>query len=135
MTTAPVDSAVSSVGGMSSPMVAALETAWAAIQARHPELPAVVMVLGAGSGNGSGLTLGHFAAMRWRAPYPATTSALADGVDNDLEGACSDERGEPGPVQRWAEVLIGGEGLARGPADVLATLPHEAARPGPRPRD
>lgn len=30
-------------------------------------------------------------------------------------------------MRRWAEVFVGGEGLARGPADVLATLLHEAA--------
>jgi hypothetical protein len=32
------------------PMVAALERAWPAIQVRHPELPDVAIVLGAGSG-------------------------------------------------------------------------------------
>jgi hypothetical protein len=35
-------------------MVAALEAAWAAIRARHPEVPAAVIVLGAGSGPGQG---------------------------------------------------------------------------------
>ena len=48
-----VDADVSTVGGVSgpisAPMVAALEGAWAAIRARHPEVPAVVLVLGAGS--------------------------------------------------------------------------------------
>ncbi|ODU06819.1 MAG: hypothetical protein ABS81_03170 [Pseudonocardia sp. SCN 72-86] len=81
-------------------MVAALESAWAAIQARHPEVPAVVIVLGAGSGTGAGLKLGHFAAMRWRH---------------------ADTAGEDGGV--LPEVFVGGEGLARGPEDVLATLP------------
>jgi threonine dehydrogenase-like Zn-dependent dehydrogenase len=32
-----------------APMAAALEGAWAAIRSRHPEVPAVVIVLGAGS--------------------------------------------------------------------------------------
>ena len=46
-------------GPISAPMVAALEGAWAAIRVRHPEVPAVVMVLGAGSiGNAGGLRLG-----------------------------------------------------------------------------
>jgi len=37
-------------------MMAALEDAWAAIQARHPQLPAAVIVLGAGSiGTNGGL--------------------------------------------------------------------------------
>jgi hypothetical protein len=41
------------------------------------------------------------------------------------------EQGEPEqlPVQRWAEVFVGGEGLARGPVEVLATLLHEARTP------
>lgn len=93
-----------STPGISSPMVAALEGAWAAIQARHPEVPAAVIVLGAGSGTGAGLKLGHFAAMRWRHADPA-------GEDS---GALP-------------EVFVGGEGLARGPGDVLATLLREAA--------
>ncbi|MPZ00552.1 MAG: hypothetical protein GEU97_21750 [Actinophytocola sp.] len=52
---------------ISTPMVDALEQAWADIRDRHPELPPAVIVLGAGSiGSRSGeLTLGHFAAMRW----------------------------------------------------------------------
>lgn len=112
-------------------MVVALEMAWAAIQARHPELPAVVMVLGAGFGNGPGLTLGHFAAMRWRAPASATVDDDPDnqGQDNEEEDQHNEEGGahESAEPQRWAEVFVGGEGLARGPADVLATLLHEAA--------
>jgi len=88
------------LGGLSAPMVAALERAWAAIRDRHAELPAVVLVLGAGSTGSpnSRLKLGHFAAMRWH-----------HGTD------------------RLPEVFIGGEGLARGPVGVLGTLLHEAA--------
>ena len=84
-------------------MVAALEQAWADIRTRHHDLPAAVLVLGAGSiGVPAGsLRLGHFAATRWTR---------------------DDDQGE-----RLAEVFIGGEGLARGPADVLGTLLHEAA--------
>ncbi|MBW0101645.1 hypothetical protein I4I78_04295 [Pseudonocardia sp. KRD-291] len=85
-------------------MVGALEEAWEAIRVRHPELPQVVIVLGAGSGDrGGALRLGHFAAMRWT---PAESEAGQVGM---------------------AEVFIGGEGLARGPAAVLGTLLHEAA--------
>jgi hypothetical protein len=48
-------------------LVTALDRTWAAIQARHPDLPAVVIALGAGSGQGSGrLKPGHFAADRWQ---------------------------------------------------------------------
>jgi hypothetical protein len=90
-------------GRISTPMVAALEQAWAAIRSRHPDVPPVVVVLGAGSigAPGGRLRLGHFAAMRW-----------ADGA---------------GAGERLAEVFVGGEGLARGPVDVLGTLLHEAA--------
>jgi hypothetical protein len=88
-----------STGLITAPMVAALEQAWADIQDRHPEVPAAVLVLGAGStGVAGGLKLGHFAAMRWHR-----------GTD------------------RLPEVFIGGEGLARGPVGVLGTLLHEAA--------
>lgn len=87
-------------GGLSAPLVAALEQAWADIRARHAELPTVVVILGAGSIGGpkSGLRLGHFASMRWH------------------HGA-----------NRLPEVFIGGEGLARSPVGVLGTLLHEAA--------
>jgi hypothetical protein len=79
-------------------LVTALDRAWAAIQARHPEVPAVVITLGAGSGRRDGLKLGHFAPDRWE---------RAGG--------------------RLPELFVGGEGLARGARDVLGTLLHEAA--------
>ena len=116
-----VDADVSTVGGVSgpisAPMVAALEGAWAAIRARHQEVPAVVLVLGAGSiGNAGGLRLGHFAAMRWADPDQTRETADEPGADGEAVG----------PV-RLPEVFIGGEGLVRGAADVLGTLLHEAA--------
>src|SRR5438270_13120623 len=91
---------------LSAPVVAALEHAWAAIRSRHPDLPQVVVVLAAGSvGTAPGtLRLGHFAAMRW---HHAAASA---GSSNEA----------------LPEVFVGGEGLARGPVDVLGTLLHEA---------
>lgn len=108
-----VDAHVSTPGGgaISAPMVAALEAAWTAIRARHPDVPAAVLVLGAGStGNAAGgLKLGHFAAMRWTHP--------TDGA----------EAGQSADAGRLPEVFVGGEGLARGPAAVLGTLLHEAA--------
>ena len=121
--TASVDATVSTTvagRGISAPMVAALESAWSAIQARHPELPAVVMVIGAGSGDRGGLRLGHFAAMRWSATDTDTDTDADSGAgpDGGAEGAGG------GPL---AEVFVGGEGLARGPVDVLGTLLHEAA--------
>ena len=102
-----IDAAVSTTEGpISTPMIAALEDAWAAIRHRHPEVPAVMIVLGAGStGAPAGmLKLGHFAALRWT------------GIRE------VDEQSEP-----LAEVFVGGEGLARGPVEVLGTLLHEAA--------
>jgi len=88
---------------ISAPMVEALEQAWADIRKHNPDLPPAVVVLGAGSiGAPAGsLKLGHFAAMRW--------------AENSSDG------------QRLAEVFVGGEGLVRGPAEVLGTLLHEAA--------
>jgi hypothetical protein len=82
-----------------SAVVAAMEHAWTAIRVRHPEVPQVIVILGAGSEARRGLfKLGHFAAARWQV--------------ND---------------QRRPEVLVSGEGLQRGPIDVLGTLLHEAA--------
>jgi hypothetical protein len=81
-------------------LVGALDACWAEIRVRHPEVPAAVLITGAGTpGPRGGMRLGHFAASRWR-----TNGEAALG-----------------------EVLVGGEGLARGARDVLATLLHEAA--------
>jgi hypothetical protein len=84
-----------------SRLIAALEHAWSAIRSHHPEVPQVVIVVASGSDARSRrLNLGHFAAGRWQ-------------LTNQ-------------PTDR-AEVLVSGEGLHRGPVDVLGTLLHEAA--------
>src|SRR6266700_2169878 len=82
-----------------SVLVAALERAWTAIRARHPQVPEVVMAVASGSvGRRGELKLGHFADRRW-----TVTTA---------------ER---------PELFVGGEGLAAGAVEVLGTLLHEAA--------
>jgi hypothetical protein len=80
--------------------VAGLESAWAAIRAKHPDVPAVVLVVGSGSParRTAPLRYGHFASLRWQA---------GDQV--------------------LPEVLVSGEGLKRTPTEVLTTLLHEAA--------
>jgi hypothetical protein len=78
-------------------LVAALEHTWQTIRQRHPQGPAAVLVVAAGAA-GKRLALGHFAPHRWQ----------VNGADRH-------------------EVLVGGEGLQRGPLDVLGTLLHEAA--------
>ena len=83
-----------------SQLLAALEACWAAIARLHPELPAAVVVVGAGSGSRGLWKWGHFAALRWR--------RLADG-------------------DALPEVLVAGEGLRRPAPEVLTTLLHEAA--------
>src|SRR4051795_12048327 len=82
-----------------SQLVGALEFVWSAIQDRHPDVPNVVVTLGAGSIGvpKDALKLGHFAADRWA-----------------------------GPEVTVAELFVGGEGLNRGATNVLATLLHEA---------
>jgi hypothetical protein len=86
-----------------SRLVAALEHAWSAIRTQHADVPQVVIVVASGSDPRSRrLNLGHFAAGRWQ-----------------LTGADA-------PSDR-PEVLVSGEGLQRGPVDVLGTLLHEAA--------
>lgn len=86
--------------GFSARLVEALSGVWEAIRVRHPDVPPVVITLGAGSvGQRPGeLKLGHFAAARWEHP---------DGL--------------------LAELFVGGEGLRGGAQAVLATLLHEAA--------
>jgi hypothetical protein len=83
--------------GAASLLVAALEHAWQTIRRRHPDVPDAVLVVASGS-EGKRLNLGHFAPHRWQ----------VHGSDRH-------------------EVLVGGEGLQRGPLEVLGTLLHEAA--------
>jgi hypothetical protein len=64
-------------------------------------VPAAQIIVGQGSGHRGGLLLGHLAPERWQ---PA---------------------GHSGELVH--ELLVGGEGLARGAVDVFATLLHEAA--------
>jgi hypothetical protein len=86
-----------------SRLVAALEHAWTAIRRHHPDVPQVVIVVASGSDPRSRrLNLGHFAAARWQLTSPDQPSDRP-------------------------EVLVSGEGLHRGPVDVLGTLLHEAA--------
>jgi hypothetical protein len=83
--------------GTASLLVACLERTWQTIRQHHPEVPDAVVVVASGS-TGKHLNLGHFAPHRWH----------VQGADRH-------------------EVLVGGEGLHRGPVDVFGTLLHEAA--------
>jgi hypothetical protein len=83
--------------GAASLLVAALEHVWQTIRTRHPGVPQAVLVVASGT-DGKRLNLGHFAPHRWQ----------VNGSDRH-------------------EVLVGGEGLHRGPTEVLGTLLHEAA--------
>jgi hypothetical protein len=83
--------------GAASLLIAALERTWQTIRRRHPDVPEAVLVVASGS-EGKRLNLGHFAPHRWQ----------VNGADRH-------------------EVLVGGEGLHRGPLEVLGTLLHEAA--------
>lgn len=105
MTTTPAPSTPSAT----VPLLAALDQAWQAIRAQHPDVPAVVLAIGSGTlGERPGVTrLGHYAAGRWATADPGEAST-ADGT-------------------AVSEMFVGGEGLARGARDVLATLLHEAA--------
>jgi hypothetical protein len=86
-----------SPNGAASLLVAALEHTWQTIRSRHPDVPDAVLVVASGA-EGKRLNLGHFAPHRWQ----------VNGADRH-------------------EVLVGGEGLHRGPLEVLGTLLHEAA--------
>ncbi|BCK57391.1 hypothetical protein [Nocardia wallacei] len=79
-------------------LVAAIESVWANLRARYPDIPDVVVTMAAGSVGRRGLKLGHFGPDRWK-------------------------HGQ----QVLPELFVGGEGLAFGARDVLGTLLHEAA--------
>ena len=98
-------------------LVAALDAAWSAIQARHREVPDVIVTVGSGTlGQSAGETrLGHFAAERWQRSGSGAGPAGGDAAGGGDAGA-----------GRVPELFIGGEGLAAGPERVLATLLHEA---------
>jgi hypothetical protein len=81
-----------------SELVLACEQAWAAIRARHPEVPDSVVILGTGVERGRLVKLGHWWGGRW----------LADG---EVRG----------------EVLLAGEALHLPPEQVFEVLLHEAA--------
>ena len=83
---------------LASDLVGACEAAWRSIQAHHPEVPPVVMLLGTGVERGRLVKLGHWWGGRW----------LADG---DVRG----------------EVLLAGEALHLQPEAVFEVLLHEAA--------
>lgn len=84
-----------------SRIIAALEQAWAAIRAQHPEVPRVVMITGSGR-DGKGLRWGHFGADFWTVRY---------------------ENGK----KKLPELFAGGELLALGGRRTMQTLLHEAA--------
>lgn len=81
-------------------LVAALESVWVEIVARHPEVPPVVVTVASGTlGEPAGqLRRGHFAVGRWQ---------HGDTV--------------------LPELFVGAEGLALGPVELLGTVLHEAA--------
>ncbi len=81
-----------------SDLVAACEAAWAAIQARHPQVPDTVVVLGSGVERGRLVKLGHWWGGQWR-------------VGGEARG----------------EVLLAGEALHLPPEAVFEVLLHEAA--------
>jgi hypothetical protein len=80
-----------------SRLLAVLEDTWTAIRRHHGEVPPVVIIIASGTDSRQP-KWGHYASGRW----------YASNV-------------------KHAEVMISGEGLARTPRDVLATLLHEAA--------
>lgn len=81
-----------------SSIVAALEAAYGDLRAELPELPAVTIITGTG-------TLGR----------------------QSVHGYLAPERWHAGGETRQAELLMAGESLNRGAADVFTTLAHEAA--------
>jgi curved DNA-binding protein CbpA len=80
-----------------SRVLAVLEDTWTAIRSHHGQVPPVVLIIASGTDSRQS-KWGHYASGRW----------YASNV-------------------KHPEVMVSGEGLARTPRDVLATLLHEAA--------
>jgi hypothetical protein len=97
---------------IASPMIAVLETAWDAIRVNHPELPRVIVIMGSGIVSSNGIKVGHFHAEQWGHREANTENALDVGAEAAV---------------RYSELFVGGEGLARQPHEIMATLLHEAA--------
>ncbi len=83
---------------VASDLVASCEGAWSEIQARHPQVPDAVIVLGSGVERGRLVKLGHWWGGQWR-------------VGDEPRG----------------EVLLAGEALHLPPEAVVEVLLHEAA--------
>lgn len=94
-----------------SVVVAALEAAYAAVRANHPDLPAVVFITGTGL-MGRGAKWGHY----WRDRWVDVASAKS-GEDGAIVTAAG----------RHPEVFIAGERLACGAEDTFETILHEGA--------
>lgn len=96
---------------IASPMIAALESVWDSIRSHHAELPRVVVIMGSGLVS-QGIKVGHFHAEQWGHREADTDNALDVGAE---------------AAARYSELFVGGEGLARQPHEIMATLLHEAA--------
>lgn len=101
-----------------SAIVAALEAAWAALQAQHVDLPDVVIITGSGA---KSATWGHHWPERW--VERITHTDTPDGAVAAVYGGTD----EAGQRVRRAELFISGERLACGAALTFQTLTHEAA--------
>ncbi len=96
-----------------SEVVRALENAWAAIQANHPDLPDAVLITGSGAAGGE---WGHTWADRWVEGSLPTDTELEQG------GAVA-----VATSTRKTEIFIAGERLACGAKLTFQTMLHEAA--------
>ncbi|MHB8695825.1 MAG: hypothetical protein ACYDHH_31810, partial [Solirubrobacteraceae bacterium] len=125
-------------------MVLALARAWDAIRARHEDVPRVVLTVGAHSDRGTRVRLGAYRSIGWSPARPAASPELMTARKELHEAMANDDIAGALRASQFAmfeqlqdlvtdaqrlrgEVLITDEGLFRGPADLLATLLHEAA--------
>ena len=88
-----------------STIISAIEAAYEALQAEHPDLPDVVFVTGSGYMGGTSAKWGHYGRDRWV---------------RRQDGSVVTEAG------RLPEVFLSGEAFAAGAEQTLQTLTHEA---------
>jgi len=129
---------------VASGLVAVLACAWQAIKARHDEVPSVVLAVGSHRRAAKTICLGHFVPIGWspiheteprelQAAQKEFDDATAKGDLTAALGASAQallisarQLSEDAKACR-SEVFISDDGLCGSPADVLATLLHEAA--------
>lgn len=100
-----------------SRIIAALENAYAAVRANHPELPPTMAIVTGTGLTARGLKWGHHMADAWKPAAEVETRRVAG---SRVQVRIERKEG------RWTEMFISGERLAEGATLTFQTLLHES---------